>query len=265
MRSARVPAVGLVAMVLLGTLTGATASAATNQVPGDAGPRIVDQETSGTPVTGPATTAAFTSAPCPVAVALPDMVEGEGYACGLVTVPQRHADPGGTQLQLAVLRILSQSGTRQADPIVFAAGGPGESGLDLASAAAVLTTSFADRDLILFDQRGAGSSVPFLRCEEHDPVALAELTGQTTTGDALTADAAAYAACAARFAAAGYDLAAFDTPESAADVRDVVTALGYTDYDFHGTGYGTRIGQALLRDLPTGLRSVVLDSVEPTP
>ena len=127
----------------------------------------------------------------------------------------------------------------------------------------MLTASFADRDLILFDQRGTRDSVPFLRCEEHDPVALAELTGQTTPADALTADAAAYAACAARFAGAGYDLAAFNTLESAADVRDVVTALGYADYDFHGTGYGTRIGQALLRDLPTGLRSVVLDSVEP--
>ena len=245
MRSAWVPAVGLMMLVLLGTLGVARTGV------GAASP-------------GPATTAAFTPAPCPVAAPLPDLVEGEGYVCGLVTVPQRHGDPAGTQLQLAAMRIVSQSEVRQSDPIVFAADGPGESGLDLASAATHLTSSFPDRDLILFDQRGARNSVPFLRCEEHDPVALSALTGQIDSADALTADAAAYAACAARFAGAGYDLAAFNTLESAADVRDVATALGYTDYDFHGTGYGTRIGQTLVRDLPTGLRSVVLDSVEPT-
>ena len=116
MRSARVPAVGLMAMLLLGTLTGATTERRHEPGPSTNDVRIVDQEASSVPVTGPATTAAFTAAPCPVAVPLPDLVEGEGYVCGLVTVPQRHADPGGTQLQLAVIRILSQAGCATGRP-----------------------------------------------------------------------------------------------------------------------------------------------------
>ena len=180
-----------------------------------------------------------------------------------MTVPQRHADPASTPLQLAVIRILATGDQREPDPVVFAQGGPGGSGLDFAAAAPALVEAFAGRDLILFDQRGAGHSVPFLHCDEHDPGRPRRLTGQTPAAGALDADIAAYAACAARFAAAGYDLSAFDTLESAADVRDVVTALGYADYDFYGVSYGTRIGQALLRDVPDGLRSVALDSVVP--
>jgi pimeloyl-ACP methyl ester carboxylesterase/glucose/arabinose dehydrogenase len=253
MRAVRLPAMALVAVVLLAAIgddASAGASASVTQR-GDTGH-------------GPATTQAFAAGPCPVAVPIPGAVEGQGYLCGSVTVPQRHTDPAGTQLQLAAIRILSPTEPREPDPVVFAQGGPGGSGLDFAAAAPVLVEAFAGRDLILFDQRGAGHSHPFLHCDEHDPVALAELTGQTSPADALDADVAAYQACAQRFAGAGYDLSAFNTLESAADVRDVVTALGYEDFDFYGVSYGTRIGQALLRDAPTGLRSAVLDSVVPT-
>ena len=78
---------------------------------------------------------------------------------------------------------LAHATTREADPVVFAQGGPGASGLDFATVAPALADAFAGRDLILFDQRGAGHSVPFLHCDERDPVALAELTGQTGQAD----------------------------------------------------------------------------------
>ena len=266
MRPVSLPAIGVAAVLLLGVMGGsasADASAAVTHT-SDAVIRVTDQEAPTVPAAGPVTTSAFTPTACPVALAIPGATEGQGYACGLVTVPQRHSDPTGTQIQIATVRILSSADAVEADPVVFAQGGSRGSGLDLVTAAPLLTKAFADRDLILFDQRGAGHSVPVLHCDEHDPVALAELTGQTGPADGLSADVAAYQACAARFAAAGYDLTAFDTLESAADVRDVVTALGYTDYDFYGVSEGTRVGQALLRDVPTGLRSVVLDSVEPT-
>jgi glucose/arabinose dehydrogenase/pimeloyl-ACP methyl ester carboxylesterase len=240
MRSARKPAIGS-AMLLLCILAIPGRGAAADP-----------------PVTGPATTSAFTPTACPVQ--LPDATEGEGYVCGFVSVPMHHADPGGPQVQLATVRILSTTEPRRSRPVVIA---PDVPVLDLVSAAPESLADLAGLDLILFDRRGTGLSVPLLHCDEHDPVALATLTGQAATADALDADVQAYAACATRFAATGVDMAAFGTRESAADVRDVVTALGYTDYDFMGISGATRTGQALLRDVPDGLHSVVLDSVAP--
>ena len=44
------------------------------------------------------------------------------------------------------------------------------------------------------------------------------------------------------------DLAAFDAPEAAADIADVVSALGYADgFDLVAIGDGTRAGFAALR------------------
>ncbi len=261
MRSERLATIGMVALMLLGASGGPTARRSDVWVPkGTTAVRISDQTSSGTPQT----TAAFTATACPVPVDVSAASDGEGPVCGLVSVPQRHADPSGTQVQVAVMRIPSSTDPGEADPVVFLQGGQAGSSLDVATAVPLLTRAFPDRDLVLLDQRGSGHSVPLLHCDEHDPVALAELTGQTAPADALDADVAAYRACAAQFTAAGQDLAAFDSLESAADVPDVVHALGYTHYDFYGVSGGTRIGQALLRDEPTGLRSVILDSVEPT-
>ncbi len=262
MRSVRVPVVGLVVMLLVGAV-GTNVSATTSAALPMAGTNAAtsDQEASPAPAAG-AQTAAFSPTPCPAELT-PEAVGGQSIDCGLVSVPLRHADPAGTQIQLAVVRIRSSSDAQPSRAVVMTELGPTGRALDVVTAAPELVGGALGLDLILLDQRGTGGSVPMLHCDEHDPVALGVLTGQTAPADALAAASQAYAACATRFAAAGTDLSAFGTQESAADVADVVTALGYTDFDFLGASEATRTGQALLRATPAGLRSVVLDSVMP--
>jgi glucose/arabinose dehydrogenase/pimeloyl-ACP methyl ester carboxylesterase len=262
MRSARVPAVGLMALMLLGSLTGATA--ATQRSPVDPGARILDQGSSTAPGAVPTPTAAFSATPCPVAVSLPGVVEGEGYTCGFATVPQRHADPAGTQVTVGALRIPSHSPERQDAPVVLLTGGSEPSALDLGDRIASLVAALPDRDLILMDQRGGRYSTPFLRCGEDDTARLAQATGEIAGAVALDAHLAAYEACAKRLGDAGFDLSAFDSRESALDVQDVARALGYSgDLDLVAIGPGTRVAQEALRSGMTGIRSVVLDSVVP--
>ena len=119
MRSVRVPTVGLVALMLAGRRRPwprrrrAEAPAA----PVDARP--------GAPAPRPRPRPRSAPRRARSAVPLPDAVEGQRYVCGFVTVPQRHADPAGTQLQLAAIRILGAGQQRAADPRGVRAGGAG--------------------------------------------------------------------------------------------------------------------------------------------
>ncbi|WP_417721987.1 hypothetical protein [Salipiger sp.] len=61
--------------------------------------------------------------------------------------------------------------------------------------------------------------------------------------------------------AAGTDLAPCNTTQSALDMRAVMSAPGYPEYNAFGLAYGTKPGQGLLRSAPEGLRSLVIDSI----
>ncbi len=70
------------------------------------------------------------SATCPVD--LPKGSDlGDRLEFGYITVPERHATPGGPVIQLAVARFRSASDDPKPDPLVLNTGGPGDSNLDL--------------------------------------------------------------------------------------------------------------------------------------
>ena len=56
---------------------------------------------------------------------------------------------------------------------------------------------------------------------------------------------------------------AYTTLENAADVHDLIRALGYRQVNLDGISYGTRLALTIMRLYPADLRSVVLDSVIP--
>ncbi|MEZ4595841.1 MAG: alpha/beta hydrolase [Chloroflexota bacterium] len=209
---------------------------------------------------GPTPSDAFQPIDCPVQVAIPE--GAQPASCGLVGVPQRHADPGaGQEVAVAVARVPAADGADDAPPVVVLAGGSDGSALDMAPRLDAWRAAFPGRDLVLLDHRGGRYSTPFLRCGDDDPTRIAEALGQVTGTAALDAHVAAWTACATRLRDEGFDPAAFDAAEAAADVADVVAALGYADgFDLVTIGDGTRAGFAALRAGLPGLRSVTLDS-----
>jgi pimeloyl-ACP methyl ester carboxylesterase len=69
--------------------------------------------------------------------------------------------------------------------------------------------------------------------------------------------------CRDRLDQKGVDRAAYNTVTNAADVADIVQALGYKQVNLWGISYGSRLALAVMRDSPQMVRSSVLDGVVP--
>ncbi|GGX67225.1 hypothetical protein GCM10007385_40390 [Tateyamaria omphalii] len=69
--------------------------------------------------------------------------------------------------------------------------------------------------------------------------------------------------CIGELEGRGFDLSQFNTTQNARDVRAVMSALGYPEYNIYGVSYGTKLALEVMRTIPDGVRSVVLDSVAP--
>lgn len=56
------------------------------------------------------------------------------------------------------------------------------------------------------------------------------------------------------------DLSQYNTINNGRDVQNLVTALGYEEFNLYGHSYGTKLALEIMRQQPAGLRSVILDS-----
>jgi pimeloyl-ACP methyl ester carboxylesterase len=191
--------------------------------------------------------------------------ESEDFTCGYVTVPEDRANPGdGRLVRLAVA--IYDSGNEDAPPLMVLSGGPGEKiAANAGQAGAIYASFFPDRDIILFDQRGAGLSEPALICPTYDLGAFTEESvGELLPYEEARAEATAQAiACGEELQALGFNLNAYSTSDDAADVNDIRLALDYDQVMLFGVSYGTRTAQTVMRDYPEGLAAVILDSVIP--
>jgi pimeloyl-ACP methyl ester carboxylesterase len=190
---------------------------------------------------------------------------GRDVECGWLTVPEDHAKPDGKTIKLAVARFKSDAATPKPDPIVYLEGGPGGSPLKAYTAQfdPIFGQLLADRDLILFDQRGTGYSEPSLGCPEIKQLALDTLDQDLSLDKSNELSKEAALKCRDRLAKEGVDFALFNTAQNAADIDALRQALGLEQINLYGTSYGTRLALTALRDHPQGIRSAVIDSVVP--
>jgi pimeloyl-ACP methyl ester carboxylesterase len=169
----------------------------------------------------------------------------EGVTCGYLIVPEDRTQPDGNTVELAVAIISPLDDSADGVPVVYLEGGPG--GAALLGTDTFLTSPVVEnRTVILFDQRGTGFSVPSLNCWE--------LEEESIEDDPVLA-------CRDRLLDEGVDLQMYNSAISAADVNDLVQALGYDQVDLWGISYGTKLGLTIMRDYPEIVRSAVLDSV----
>jgi len=202
----------------------------------------------------------FEAGACPFEI--PASAEDD-VECGFVVVPEDHSDPDGPTIRLAVAILKDQSDAHQPDPVVVLHGGPGEKTVAQSlGLGQLLAPLHPNRDLIVFDQRGVGSSEPALECPELLETYLANLE-ETDPDIILGAGFDAWMTCRDRLLEGGHNLSAYNTSQNAADVDAIRSALGYDQVNLYGASYGSHLAQAVIRDYPEAIRSAVIASVWP--
>lgn len=206
-------------------------------------------------------TSAFQSAPCPFQLGS-GIVDGQQVNCGYVTLPENRNVNNGrkVKLALAIFKAPQYMKTPDPHPVLRLDGGPGGPSLDNWAhyvTSANYNTFIFDHDLIMFDQRGTGYSTPSLKCPE-----LISLQDASLEGGQQTYEQAART-CYNRLVAQGIDLNGYNSLQNAADVRDLIYALGYRQMTLYGVSYGTRLALTVMRLYPSVVHASVLDSVYP--
>jgi pimeloyl-ACP methyl ester carboxylesterase len=222
----------------------------------------VPMQATSVPTTQPGyPTSAFQAAPCPFQLGA-GIVDGQQVNCGYVSGPEnRNVNDGRkVKLALAIFKAPHSLNTPDPDPVLRLDGGPGGPSLDDWAhyvTAANYKTFIFDHDLVMFDQRGTGYSTPSLKCPE-----LISLQNASLVGSQQTYEQAART-CHDRLVAQGIDLNGYNSLQNAADVRDLIYALGYRQMTLYGVSYGTRLALTVMRLYPSVVHASVLDSVYP--
>jgi pimeloyl-ACP methyl ester carboxylesterase len=174
-------------------------------------------------------------------------------------VPERRDVEASHTIRLWVAVIHVPGAAPGAVPGIFLSGGPGAATSTpfVAGNVAIVGTP---TDLVVLDQRGRGRSEPHLACPGLD----APLDATHPWAERRTQAHSAAEQCHAVFVAQGIDLDGYNTVESAADVVDLRTALGYQRWTVTGLSYGGRVAREVYRQDPTGVAGLVLDSTVTT-
>jgi pimeloyl-ACP methyl ester carboxylesterase len=191
-----------------------------------------------------------------------------GLECATLAVPLNYADPGGRKITLALSMMPATApAARQQGVLLVNPGGPGEPGRSLASAVAsgLSPQVAASYDIVGFDPRGVGGSVPALSCDPgfFDEVRPDYIPASAAAEQVLIGRAKAYAAgCEQRF---GWMLPYMTTVDMARDMDQIRQAFGVAKISYYGVSYGTYLGQVYGTLFPGRVRRMVLDStVDPT-
>lgn len=185
-----------------------------------------------------------------------------GAECARMEIPLDYDEPEGGEGSVAVLRVPARG--ESLGPLVINPGGPGGSGVTGAIIAAAglaespITESF---DVVGFDPRGVGSTVPTIDCysdEEADAGALA-LGAQGTTVSFTEEDTRAIMEKCAELSGGEDVLTQVGTRDTARDMDVLRAVLGEEKLTYFGQSYGTRLGAVYAEMFPENVRALLLD------
>ena len=183
-----------------------------------------------------------------------EFLAGTGLRCVLVMVPIDRTDPAAGNTPVSVV-IRPGTGDESLAPLAVLQGGPGGASSELAPF--VPSRPYAQ---VFIDQRGVGFGSSSFWCQELLD-ALTEII-ESTRAEADAISSGAIAQCSDRLKKDPV-FAHTTTAAHAADVVDVMAALGYQRWLLYGVSYGTTIALQVLRNAPAGLAGAVLDGVYP--
>ena len=178
--------------------------------------------------------------------------------CGSLRRPLDVKQPNGATIELhfAVLPALARN--RKPDPVLFFAGGPGQSAIELAGPVGRMLARLGNRrDIVLVDQRGTGRSAPLACAEVPVDAPLADAADPVRQRQRLQA-------CVQALQRLPHgDLRHFTTWVATQDVDAVRQALGAQVVNLVGGSYGTRVALDYQRQYPQRVRRTVIDGVAP--
>ena len=189
---------------------------------------------------------------------LPDDKRIEG---GFLEVPENHYDQESRKIQIAYVIVKSQDPTSDAYPMILFSGGPGGNTLDTGMVKFMLQFPLtANRDLILFDQRGIGysSPLPDMGFESFDILAA-----NANEAEELELNKAMISRYKAICEEKGIHPEHYNTIQNAMDVGMLFDHLGYGKYNLFGGSYGTRLARVVQDMFPEHIHSSILDSPSP--
>ncbi|WP_433466189.1 alpha/beta hydrolase [Spirillospora sp. CA-128828] len=185
--------------------------------------------------------------------------------CATLRLPIDWARPDGPTFGLAIARRKALDPGARVGTLVFGPGGPGDSGVQRVTKLKGGIDRFSDRlrerfDIVSFDPRGIGASHP-VTCSADlvkagpSPMIKSAEEFQAT----LVHNARLRADCRERTGPL-YDHA--DTLSTVRDVDAIRAALGEQKLTFHGSSYGTLLGEMYAETYPKRVRAMVLESVD---
>ena len=167
----------------------------------------------------------------------------------------------GRRISMAYRRFKSTH-TSPGYPIFMLAGGPGSSWIaSLHNDERMKEVRFYQQfsDVIVFDQRGAGESIPNLACEGRKRISYEAPFSFNLFRPALSEMAKQ---CQEKWKREGVDLSAYNTDENAADVNALRHALGYEKMILIGGSYGSHLGLHVMRRFPDRVDRAIFYGVE---
>jgi pimeloyl-ACP methyl ester carboxylesterase len=176
-------------------------------------------------------------------------VDGLAARCGTLIVPEDRLTGQGRTIPVRFVVIPAASPDKAPDPVVWFAGGPGDSAVnDIPGELSALGDLDLHRDLVFVEQRSTGSSNP-LNCPDF-----------TATLADKAALRASVESCLAHLPG---DLRFYTTAMYADDVNQVLGDLHYAKANFVGISYGTIAEQVFLLRHPGRVRTLTMISGSP--
>ncbi len=193
---------------------------------------------------------------------VPDWEPCANRHCARIEVPLDYADPGGTTIELALLRVDALKPSARIGALVVNPGGPGAPGTTFADQAPLaFNRALLERyDVVGFDPRGTGESDP-IDCVSD--ARLSELLAGDPTPD-TDADIRAAVNRGKQFAKgcrkhSGLLAKHVSTVEAARDMDIVRAVLEEEKLSYFGASYGTKLGATYAGLFPAQSGRLVLD------
>jgi pimeloyl-ACP methyl ester carboxylesterase len=186
------------------------------------------------------------------------LFEREGIQCARLQVPLDYANPDAGTISVGLLRRPAADQGHRVGALVVNPGGPGGSGMVHVANMQPNNPVSKRFDVVGFDPRGVGASVPRVQCLTDAERDAQRLRPKGETADAVETENRFFVEkCAER---SGIDLLRnVGTRDVVRDVDVLRGALGEKKLTYLGYSYGTRIGTLYAEMYPRNVRAMVLD------